>query len=232
MIITSGSGSLIDICLQFPFFKECIGMIMVDRECNAQFVAEKHRINCKKILHKDSDRLNQAILKNALEEEVDYIISYSFLRIFWGEILECYENRIFNSHYSILPAFRGYYDTRDNNRKFKARQVFERTLDFSSRVTGNTIHVVNENVDDGCPVINSIMNIPYDEENKEIRHQLFILECQCLLQVVHWLKEDRIYVDNENHIRIRNAKFDKLGFSPNLEVPEIINFKLKNPFIN
>ena len=179
---------------------------------------------------KDSECLNAKILELASAHEIDYIISPGFTRLFRPSLIDAYRERIFNCHPSILPAFPGYYDTRDTRRNIHARKIFERTIEFGSRVTGNTIHVVNEHVDDGFPIIVSTMNIPPDEDPRLTRHRLFLHECKTLLQVVLWLNEERLLFDGEGRPFVANATFTEPGFSPNLDEPQIAEFVLPYPW--
>jgi phosphoribosylglycinamide formyltransferase 1 len=226
MIVTSGSGSLIDICLGFNFFKDQINLIVCDRDCGAIKIADKYNIKNNLIVNEDSNDWNNELLKIAMTWKIDYILSYSNLKIFKGEILNIYENKIFNSHYSILPSFKGFYSSKEIKTKFQAREVFERTIDFGSRITGNTIHVVNKKIDNGCPVLVSVLNIPYYQDIKVTRHRLFMHECQSILQLIDWLSKDQVCVNKNGKIEIHGASFESLGFSPNLQREEIINFKL------
>lgn len=230
LIASNGSGYQIDKCLEVPFFRASTEMVVSDRQCGALNIAQKHGIDCLDLSEKDSIRLNDKILGILLEREVDFIISAGFTRIFQGKLLNEYQNRLFNCHPSILPAFRGFYDTRDKKRTFHARKIFERTLDFGSRVTGNTIHVVAEEIDEGWPLIVSTMNIPYDEDVRFTRHRLFLQECKTLLQVVSWLKQDRLAFQDDGRPYITGAEFSDPGYSPNLEDDVVIEFDLKYPW--
>jgi len=229
LILTSGSGSLLDICLNFDFFKDSIKCILSDRECDAKIVAKKHGIKYLEFSQKKSIELNELILQNAIELDAEFIISYSYLRLIQESLLNHFKNKIFNSHFSILPAFKGYYDKRDFIGKYNANQIFERTLEFGSRITGNTIHLVDESVDQGTPVITSVMNIPYNEDPIITRHKLFNQECQSILQLVDWLNQGRFKVIGNRIICITDAKYSTLGFSPNLERNEILKFTLPVP---
>lgn len=230
LIASNGSGYQIDKCLDFPLFKDAIQIIVSDRECPILNVAKKHGVEYLNLAEMDLKHLNVKILEIAKEKMIDYIISPGFTRLFTDPLLAEFENRIFNCHPSILPAFRGFYDTRDVNRKFPARKIYERTLDFGSRVTGNTIHIVNQTVDEGRPIIQSYLNIPYGEDPAYTRHRLFIQECQTLLQVVSWLNQGRLEFDDEKYPHIQNGSYDKPWFSPNLEDKEILGFELPYPW--
>lgn len=230
LIASNGSGYQIDKCLDISFFKDSIDCIVSDRQCGALDVAKKHAVDHVNLSEKNSLKLNTKILNIAVERKIGYIISAGFTRIFRGELLKSYQNKLFNCHPSILPAFRGFYDIRDTKKKYHARKIFERTIDFGSRVTGNTIHVVSENVDEGVPIIVSTLNIPFNEDVKYTRHHLFIQECKTLLQFVSWINQDRLGFDDNNYPFIKDAKFSEPYYSPNIENEIIINFDLKYPW--
>lgn len=230
LLATNGSGFQIDRCLDLPAFRESIAALVSDRRCPALEVAARHGVESIDLDERDHGRLNARILDLATAREIDYIISPGFTRIFGGSLLERFRHRIFNCHPSLLPAFRGFYDTRDTTRTHPARKIFERILEFGSRVTGNTIHVVTEQVDEGRPIIVSTMNIPYDEDPALTRHRLFVQECQCLLQVVAWLRQGRVTVDGSGRPRVAGARFDAPHFSPNLDDEAVIAFDLDYPF--
>jgi phosphoribosylglycinamide formyltransferase-1 len=75
------------------------------------------------------------------EMQVDVIVLAGFMAIFGGELLAEYANRIINIHPSLIPSFcgEGMYGLR----------VHEAALTYGVKVTGATVHLVNEVVDGG-----------------------------------------------------------------------------------
>lgn len=72
---------------------------------------------------------------------IDLIVLAGFLAILDGELLHEYRDRIINIHPSLIPSFcgDGYYGLR----------VHQAALDYGVKVTGATVHFVNEVVDGG-----------------------------------------------------------------------------------
>jgi len=217
MLCTSGSGALFDKCFDFSFFKNLISLIICDKQCRAEQIAKKHNIPCIVIQEKDDYQFNEILLDITVRYRIDYIFSYSFLRLFRTNFLTNFPFEVFNSHFSLLPAFKGYYNQRDKSQDYPARSIFERTMAHGSLITGNTIHLVNEHIDDGVPIMISLL--PIDRSNmteKEIRHQLFIQECKSILQFCKWLGEDRILKEN-NTFAVKNAKYVLNEFIPKID---------------
>jgi phosphoribosylglycinamide formyltransferase-1 len=224
LIVTSGSGALIDICLGFSSFREAVVCIAVDRACNAIQVAERHGVAVEKIFStktrgKSSGNLSASLLRVAKNYEADYILLYSFLRIVTGTLLIEYHGRIFNSHFSLLPAFRGVGE--DPLSSYGIRRLFERSLEYGSLIIGNTIHEVTENVDCGRPVMVGAMAVNYSKTEEMLRHQLFLIECKMMIQFVYWLSENRLE-SRDGRFGIARAKYKSTDFVPSLERQDVL----------
>lgn len=87
-----------------------------------------------------SDRI-EAVLK---ENGIDLIVLAGFMHILSGKLIREYENRIINVHPALIPSFcgEGYFGLR----------VHEAALRKGVKVTGATVHFVNE-IADGGPII-------------------------------------------------------------------------------
>jgi phosphoribosylglycinamide formyltransferase-1 len=148
------------------------------------------------------------------------------MRIFKKIFIDSYKGKIFNCHHSILPAFRGYYDARDKITQFHARDLFGRAVAYGSKIIGNTIHLIeDEYVDAGAPVIVSHLGVDPKIDPLQLRHQLFIQECQCFMQLITWLRNGRIKV-SDSGVRVLDGNYQLSNFYPNLDEEFILKFTL------
>ena len=85
-----------------------------------------------------------ALLEKLEEYRIDVIVLAGFLSILSADFIRRYENRILNVHPSLIPAFCG--------EGFYGLKVHEAALARGVKVTGATVHFVNE-VADGGPII-------------------------------------------------------------------------------
>ena len=87
------------------------------------------------------DDFENELLKVLEENNIDFIVFAGFLAILSDRVTSKYPNRIINIHPSLIPAFcgKGYYGLK----------VHESALEYGVKVTGATVHYVNEVTDGG-----------------------------------------------------------------------------------
>lgn len=92
----------------------------------------------------DVDTYSQALIDALRERNVELVVLAGFLTITGENFVRAFENRILNVHPALLPAFggKGYYGL----------HVHEAVLARGVKVTGATVHFVNE-VCDGGPIV-------------------------------------------------------------------------------
>jgi phosphoribosylglycinamide formyltransferase-1 len=102
-----------------------------ERGLPAQFIAPgKFRTK----LDEDAER---QYVQHLLQAEVDLIVLAGFMRILKGDFLRAFSGRVVNIHPSLLPAFPGL-------------EAWKQALDYGVKVTGCTVHFVDQGVDSGA----------------------------------------------------------------------------------
>ena len=100
-----------------------------------------------KVIRKNADcggdigEFSRQICAYMKEMQVDIIVLAGFMAIFGGELLKEYSDRIINIHPSLIPSFCG--------KGMYGLHVHEAALGYGVKVTGATVHLVNEVVDGG-----------------------------------------------------------------------------------
>lgn len=136
---------------------EIVLMVSSSRTAYALKRAENHGIKsvvCSKKELGSQERFEEEILKNLEENDIQLIVLAGFMSILSKEFTKKYENRIINIHPSLIPSFCG--------EGFYGLHVHEAVLKKGVKVTGATVHIVNE-IPDGGPII--MQRAVYVEEN-------------------------------------------------------------------
>ena len=92
----------------------------------------------------DREVWNTDVVEHLQTHEANLVVTAGFMRILGGPVIEAFENQIINSHPALLPSFPGAHAVRD-------------AVESGVKVTGCTIHIIDEGVDTGpiiaqCPV--------------------------------------------------------------------------------
>ena len=106
--------------------------------------AEKENIPSAVIRHKDypvQEEFDQKIVDTLHEYQIDMVVLAGYLSILGPTMIRAYEDRIINIHPSLIPSFCG--------KGFYGLKVHEEALKRGVKVTGATVHLVNEIPDGG-----------------------------------------------------------------------------------
>lgn len=98
-----------------------------------------------------NDDFNQKLINVLKENNIDLVVLAGFLCILSKEFIKAFENRIINVHPSLIPSFCG-----DG---FYGLKVHEKALEKGVKVTGATVHYVNEIVDGGKIIMQKAVNV-------------------------------------------------------------------------
>lgn len=101
------------------------------------------------------EEFSNALLQQLQSYQIDMIVLAGYLSILDETIIRVYPNRIINIHPSLIPSFcgKGYYGLK----------VHEAALTYGVKVTGATVHIVNEIPDGGKILLQKAVDIlPFD----------------------------------------------------------------------
>lgn len=167
-ILASGNGSNFEALahqFQAGLLPGELAFVFSDHH-NAYVLERARRLNIKAYSFEVKEFENKAAYEKALlqllqEEEIDLIVLAGYMRIIGKTLLSHYSNRILNIHPSLLPSFPGLHGIKD-------------AYEYGVKVTGVTVHLVDDGVDTG-PIIaqEPVMILPDDslESLEEKIHQ-------------------------------------------------------------
>ena len=98
-----------------------------------------------------SQAFDQAILEELEKNKIQLIVLAGFLSILGPELVARYDHRIINVHPSLIPSFCG--------AGFYGLKVHQAALDYGVKVTGATVHYVNEIPDGGEIILQKAVDV-------------------------------------------------------------------------
>ena len=137
-VMCSGNGTHFENIVRTCREDEVVVMIHNKKKCGAAKRADKLGIPHTQISSKQED----TIIDIMKAWKVDLIVLAGWMRIVTPKLINAFPNRIINLHPSMLP-------------KYKGLHAIERALDSGDKMTGVSVHYVNEELDGGEVILQS-----------------------------------------------------------------------------
>ncbi|MDE6004299.1 MAG: phosphoribosylglycinamide formyltransferase [Oscillospiraceae bacterium] len=159
--------------------------------------AEQHGIKTLVLPRKNFENnhvYSLALLDMLKQEQADLIVLAGFMIILDKILIQAYENRIINVHPALIPAFCG-----DG---FYGLHVHEKALEKGVKLTGATVHFVNEICDGGAIILQKAVAIQKGDTPEILQKRVMEqAEWQILPKAVSLFCEERLQIEN-NHVWI------------------------------
>lgn len=142
--------------------------------------AKKHGI---KAIHEINEDKIIEILK---QNNIDLVVLAGFLKIISPNFVNEFKNKMINIHPSLIPAFcgHGYY----------GEKVHQGVLDYGAKVTGATVHFVDEGADTGAIIMQESIYVNQEDDAKSLAKRVLEVEHRILKKTIKLLCEDRINI--------------------------------------
>ena len=183
-VLVSGGGtnlqSIID-AVEAGKIKGQIKLVISNKE-GAYGLERAKNHNIRAVFEKDE----QAIIDVMKESQIDLVVLAGFLKILSPNFTKAFENRIINIHPSLIPSFcgKGYYGLR----------VHEAAVEYGVKVSGATVHFVDENADTGPIIRQETVEVLPEDSPEDLQQRVLKIEHRILSQVVADYCDDKIRV--------------------------------------
>lgn len=203
-VLISGSGtnlqSLID-NIEKGFINAEISVVISNKE-NAYGLerARQHRIDAVFINEKHYGSLedfNDAIIEELRARGVELVVLAGYLKILSHKFIEAYKDKIINIHPSLIPSFCG--------RGFYGLKVHEAAVSYGVRVSGATVHFVDEEADTGPIILQKTVEVEYNDTAEILQQKILKIEHTILPLAVKYFCEGRLEVAGRK-VRIKELK--------------------------
>ncbi|RMF44287.1 MAG: phosphoribosylglycinamide formyltransferase [Planctomycetota bacterium] len=110
-------------------------------------------------------------------------------------IADDYVNRVLNIHPSLIPAFCG--------KGFYGMRVHQAVVDYGVKITGCTVHLVDNEYDHGPIVAQVACGVGPADTPADVQRRVFALECQLYPQVLRAIARQGLRVDGRRvHLQV------------------------------
>jgi phosphoribosylglycinamide formyltransferase 1 len=136
------------------------------------------------ISHKDyatREAFDDELVRVLQGSGVRWVVLAGFMRLLTSRMLSAFPNRIVNIHPALLPAFPG-VDAQ--------RQAF----DYGVKITGCTVHLVDEGADTGPILAQRAVVVNDDDDAEALRHRILGEEHRLLVETLAAIAEGRLEV--------------------------------------
>lgn len=137
--------------------------------------------------YENRDIFNEALLKGINEAQPDIVVLAGFLVVLPEMLIKEYRNRIINIHPSLIPSFcgTGYYGLK----------VHEAALERGVKVTGATVHFVDDGTDTGPILMQKPVFVKENDTPKELQQRVMEeAEWQILPEVINKIAHGEIKI--------------------------------------
>lgn len=159
--------------------------------------AKKHGIPARVLPHKDyphRQAYDQALVKALKQAEAEAVILAGFMRVIGPDLLGAFPQRVLNIHPALLPAFPGLHAQAN-------------AAAHGVRLSGCTVHFVDEQVDHGPIIIQAAVPALATDDADSLGGRILALEHRIYPQAVQWLAEGRLDVQ-DRQVTLRPSKLD------------------------
>jgi len=177
--------------------------------------AKKHGIESVAISHKDyaeRENFDRAMIAAVHKAKADTVILAGFMRLLTPMFISEFPLRILNIHPALLPSFAGIHGQGD-------------AADYGVKLSGCTVHFVDEKMDHGPVIIQAAVPVVPGEDGKSLGERILKFEHRIYPQAIQWLAEARLSVQGR-HVFLRDTGAEKAV----LDTPGLVNPELEKGF--
>ncbi|MCA9592483.1 MAG: phosphoribosylglycinamide formyltransferase [Myxococcales bacterium] len=147
--------------------------------------AERAGVPTRVVSHRQFDSreaFDQALLDALTSAGAEWVVLAGFMRVLTPGFLRAFPSRVVNIHPALLPAFPGTH-------------AQQQALRYGVKVTGCTVHFVDEGVDTGPIIAQRALPIEADDDATSLAARLLHVEHELLVEVLGWIAADRVRVE-------------------------------------
>jgi len=187
-VFVSGNGSnlqaIIDACQKGQIKSQLALVVSSTEKAYALERAEKAGIpslvfNVRDYTNKQS--VDRDIVIHLKQERIDFVVLAGYMRFLTPFFVKQYPLKILNIHPSLLPAFKGGSGLKD-------------AFTYGVKVTGVTVHFVNEKIDNGAIIFQQAVPVKDEDTMETLEERIHRVEHKIYPEAIAWFEDGRLKV--------------------------------------
>jgi phosphoribosylglycinamide formyltransferase-1 len=153
------------------------------RGLNARLVPSKGRVR---------EEHDQEVIAALKEANVELVCLAGYMRLLSPEFVQAFPNRILNIHPSLLPAFPGL-------------DAQKQALEYGAKVSGCTVHIVDEHLDHGPIIVQKIVPVLETDDEPSLSARILEQEHIAYTEAIRLMLSGEVAVEGRRVVR-KNAR--------------------------
>lgn len=145
--------------------------------------------------YEDIEAFNDKIINELTKRNIDLVVLAGYLKILSQKFISTFRNKIINVHPSLIPSFCG--------KGFYGIKVHEEAIKYGVKVSGATVHFVDENADTGPIILQDVVFIDDNDTAESLQKKVLQIEHIILPKAV------KLYCEGKIQITDRKVKVKK-----------------------
>ncbi len=158
------------------------------------------------------EAFDEAMIAAIREAGADTVILAGFMRLLTPGFLEAFPGRVVNIHPALLPSFPGVHGQAD-------------AADYGVKLSGATVHFVDEKMDSGPVIIQAAVPVTPGEGGDALGARILAYEHRIFPQAIQWLSQGRLRIEGR-HVLLGGP----VGAPAELHGPGLVNPPLEEGF--
>ena len=137
---------------------------------------------------KEREAYDQEVVAALKDAQVDLVCLAGFMRILSPYFVRAFPGRILNIHPALLPSFPGL-------------DAQKQALDYGVKFTGCTVHIVDEGMDTGPIVLQSVVPVLDDDTVETLSARILAEEHRIYSEAVCLMLEDKVHIEGRRTVQ-------------------------------
>jgi len=131
--------------------------------------------------YKTREDFDKEVVRNLKKKDIGLVVLAGFMRLLSPYLIKEYKNKIINIHPALLPSFKGTHGIKD-------------ALSYGAKVTGVTVHFVDEHLDNGPIILQKCVEIKEGDTENTLLERVHSVEHKIYPEAVKLFAEGRLKI--------------------------------------